>query len=205
MLFRSTPGHLPCTQELADGATLTVAGLEVQVTYAPSDADDSVTLWFPQLDVAVHNVIWPTLFNIFAIRGEEYRDPQTLIAAVDHLLTLSPEYLVGTHGPPLTGRADNLARMRRYRDSLAFLWDQTVRGINKGWTADEIAERVRLPELFQVDYLTSERYGVAEHHVRQIHNGLRGWFDGDESKLFPMAPDARHARLIEEQIGRAHV
>ena len=200
-----TPGHLPCTQELADGATLTVAGLDVQVTYAPSDADDSVTLWFPQLDVAVHNVIWPTLFNIFAIRGEEYRDPQTLIAAVDHLLTLSPEYLVGTHGPPLTGRADNLARMRRYRDSLAFLWDQTVRGINKGWTADEIAERVRLPELFQVDYLTSERYGVAEHHVRQIHNGLRGWFDGDESKLFPMAPDARHARLIEELGGRDDV
>jgi alkyl sulfatase BDS1-like metallo-beta-lactamase superfamily hydrolase len=197
-----TPGHLPCTQTFSDGEAVDVAGLAVHVTYAPSDADDSVTLWFPEIDVAVHNVIWPTLFNIFAIRGEEYRDPQTLIAAVDHLLSLSPEYLVGTHGPPLVGTDENLARMRRYRDSLSFLWDQTVRGINKGWTADEIAERVRLPELFQVDYLTSERYGVAEHHVRQIHNGLRGWFDGDESKLFPMAPSDRHARLIEELGGR---
>lgn len=200
-----TPGHLPCTSTFTDGTVVKIAGLEVHVTYAPSDADDSVTLWFPELDVAVHNVIWPTLFNVFAIRGEEYRDPQTLIGAVDHLLSLTPEYLVGTHGPPLLGREDNLSRMRRYRDSLSFLWDQTVRGINKGWTADEIAERVRLPELFNVDYLTSERYGVAEHHVRQIHNGLRGWFDGDESKLFPLGPQVRHERLIEELGGRHRV
>ena len=197
-----TPGHLPCTRTFLDGERLSVAGLDISVTFAPSDADDSVTLSIPSLDLVVHNVIWPTLFNVFAIRGEEYRDPQVLLGAVDHILGLSPTYLVGTHGPPLTGREENRDRIRRYRDSLSFLWDQTVRGINKGWTTDELAERVRLPELFNIDYLTSERYGVAEHHVRQIHNGLRGWFDGDEAKLFPSAVNERHRRLIDELGGR---
>ena len=197
-----TPGHIPCTHTFTDQQVLTIAGLEIHVTFAPSDADDSVTLWFPSLELAVHNVVWPTLFNIFAIRGEEYRDPQILIRAVEQLIRLTPTYLVGTHGPPLIGQADNLTKMRRYRDSIAYLWDQTVRGINKGWTSDELAERVRLPELFSVDYLTSERYGVGEHHVRQIHNGLRGWFDGDESHLFPLAPNDRHERLIRELGGR---
>jgi alkyl sulfatase BDS1-like metallo-beta-lactamase superfamily hydrolase len=200
-----TPGHVACTTTFSDGDQLVIAGLHVHVTFAPSDADDSVTLSFPDLDLAVHNVMWPTLFNVFAIRGEEYRDPQILIRAVDHLIGLSPQYLVGTHGPPVSGRDDNLARLRRYRDSLSFLWDQTVRGINKGWTTDELAERVRLPDLFNVDYLTSERYGVAEHHVRQIHNGLRGWFDGDEAKLFPLPSFLRHARLIAELGGRVTV
>jgi alkyl sulfatase BDS1-like metallo-beta-lactamase superfamily hydrolase len=85
------------------------------------------------------------------------------------------------------------------------MWDQTVRGINKGWTTDQIASRITLPSLYDVDYLTSERYGVTEHHVRQIFMGIRGWFDGDESKLFPEEPTERYGKLIAGFGGRAEV
>ena len=197
-----TPGHLPVTHEFTDGATLTIAGLDVHVYYAPSDSDDSVTMWFPTLDLVVHNLIWPALFNVFAIRGEEYRDCQVMIRGIDQLRALQPHYLVATHGPPLIGQERVAAATERYRDSLQFLWDQTVRGINKGFSTDQLAETVRLPDLYDVDYLTSERYGIAEHHVRQIHNGLRGFFDGDESKLLPVAPAERYGRLIKGFGGR---
>jgi hypothetical protein len=49
------------------------------VTPAPSDADDSVTIWFPELGVAINNLAWPAMFNVFPIRGEEYRDPRVLL------------------------------------------------------------------------------------------------------------------------------
>ena len=49
------------------------------MTPAPSDADDSITIWFPELGVCVNNIVWPALFNIYAIRGEEYRDPQRAV------------------------------------------------------------------------------------------------------------------------------
>ena len=52
----STPGHVPATEHLPGDSSVTVAGLEMEVKYAPSDADDSVTLWFPELSVAVHNL-----------------------------------------------------------------------------------------------------------------------------------------------------
>lgn len=200
-----TPGHLPITKVLGDGEISTIAGLTVTSLHAPSDADDSLTLWFPELQTAVHNLVWPTLFNVFAIRGEEYRDPQILIRGIDQLASLSPEYLVATHGPSLTGRENIASKVQRYRDSIQFMWDQTVRGINKGHSTDELAASVTLPDLYNVDYLTSERYGVTEHHVRQIHNGLRGWFDGDESKLFPLAPTERYGRLIKGFGGREAV
>jgi alkyl sulfatase BDS1-like metallo-beta-lactamase superfamily hydrolase len=77
------------------------------------------------------------------------------------------------------------------------MWDQTVRALNRGDTADEIAHAVRLPDFFDDDYLTTEFYGVTEHHVRQIAAGLRGWFDGDPSKLFPLEPTERFTRLVE--------
>ena len=200
-----TPGYVPATETLGESGSITIAGMPVQYRYSPSDSDDSVNFWFPSIGTCVHNTVWPVLFNVFAIRGEEYRDPRILIPGIDNIIKWAPEFLVATHGPALVGKDNIREKATRYRDSIQFLWDQTVRGINKGWTADEIAHRVKLPDLYDVDYLTSERYGVGEHHVRQIFAGLRGWFDGNEEKLFPDEPSARHAKLIAGFGGRDQV
>jgi alkyl sulfatase BDS1-like metallo-beta-lactamase superfamily hydrolase len=181
-----------------DGPTTTeLAGLKVEITPAPSDADDSVTIWFPELDTVVHNIAWPVLFNVFAIRGEPYRDPQVLIRGIDHILELAPEHLVGAHGVPLSGRDHVRHEVTLDRDSIQFMWDQTVRGVNKDLRVAELGEFVQLPEVYATGQLTRQLYGVAEHHVRQIHHGLVGWFDGDESTLFPLLPGDRSKRLVE--------
>ena len=192
-----TPGYVPPTEFFRGGERLSLAGLTVEVHHAPSDADDSVTFWFPELSTCVQNLVWPTLFNIFAIRGEAYRDPEVLLEGIDHILSLGAEHLVGTHGPPISGAAGIAARVTRYRDSIQFLWDQTVRGLNRGLTADALAHEVRLPAACDDDDLTREFYGVAEHHVRQIAAGLRGWFDGEPGKLFVLPPAERAQRLVE--------
>lgn len=197
-----TPGFIEPTHTFGSRASINVAGLDIEVTHAPSDADDSVTYWIPSLGVAVNNLVWPVLFNVFAIRGEEYRDPQILLKGIDHLLSLRPEHLVGAHGPHISGAAEIANRVTKYRDSIQFMWDQTVRATNAGMTSTEIAEAVDLPEIFDGDYLTSELYGVVEHHVRQIRTGLFGFFDGDEANLFPTPPRERAARLIKGFGGR---
>lgn len=200
-----TPGHLPVTNPFDSACTVHVAGLEMQVHPAPSDADDSVTLWFPALDTAVNNLVWPVLFNVFAIRGEEYRDPRVMLAGIDHLLSLHAEHLVGAHGPPISGRDEIRTRVTRYRDSIQFLWDQTVRLTNKGLDSAELGHAIRLPDHCDDDHLTSEQYGVAEHHVRQIRSGLFGFFDGDPANLFPLPPADRARRMIDGFGGREAV
>jgi len=95
-----TPGFLPPTHTFSDACELNVAGLTVHVTPAPSDADDSATFWFPERNTAIHNLVWPVLFNVFAIRGEEYRDPRILLTGIDHLISLGAEHLVPAHGMP---------------------------------------------------------------------------------------------------------
>lgn len=200
-----TPGHIPVTHVLGEKGSLTIAGLAVQYQYSPSDSDDSINFLFPEIGTCIHNSVWPVLFNVFAIRGEEYRDPRVLIPGIDNIIKWAPEFLVATHGPALTGKDNIRVKATRYRDSIQYMWDQTVRGINKGWTADEIAARITLPALYDEDYLTSERYGVTEHHVRQIFMGLRGWFDGNEEKLFPLEPTERYGKLIQGFGGRGEV
>lgn len=70
-----TPGHIPVTEVLSEKGSITVAGLAVQYQYSPSDSDDSINFYFPSIGTCVHNTVWPVLFNVYAIRGEEYRDP----------------------------------------------------------------------------------------------------------------------------------
>ena len=196
-----TPGYLPVTHPFDGACTLRVAGLDVQVTPAPSDADDSVTYWFPSLGVAVHNILWPTLFNVFAIRGEEYRDPRVLLAGLDHLRSLGAEHLVATHGPPMSGASEIARRATAYRDSIQFMWDQTVRWSNRGATSTELAHRIRLPESYGDDWVTQQHYGLVEHHVRQIRSGLFGYFDGDPANLLPLEPAERADRLVQAMGG----
>ena len=202
---RGTPGHLAPTNLVSDETTITLAGLQVTLSPAPSDANDNINVFFPELELCVNNIVWPALFNVFAIRGEEYRDPRILLSGIDEIADFDPEHLVCAHGPPLSGRDEIRAGVTDARDAIQFMWDQTVRGINKGLTLGELIAQVQLPERFQRSYLTQQHYGLVEHHVRQIHAGLRGWFDGHEAELFPLPTVERATRLIAGFGGRDEV
>ena len=197
-----TNGFIAPQKTFSSQCTIKVAGLSIDVTPAPSDADDSVTYWFSALGCAVNNLVWPVLFNIFAIRGEEYRDPRIMLTGVDHLLSLNADHLIGAHGMPISGANEILNRVTKYRDSLQFLWDQTVRLTNRGYSSTELAHEIRLPDFYDDDNLTSEFYGVSEHHVRQIRSGLFGWFDGDPANLFPLPRKEYANRMIAGFGGR---
>ena len=58
-----------------------------------------------------------------------------------------------------------------YRDGMQFIHDQTLRLMNKGFTADEIIESIQLPEeLAESPYLV-EFYGTVRYSIRSIFNG----------------------------------
>ena len=197
-----TPGHLAASHTFEHENRANIAGLEVVFYPAPSDSTDSVNIWFPELDLAVNNIFWPTLFNIFAIRGEEYRDPRVLLKGLDSLAALDAEHQIGAHGPPMSGREQVKKSILRYRDSIQFIWDQTVRAANQGLSIDEAIARIKLPLIHEQDFRTQQLYGVVEHHVRQVYTGLFGWFDEDPSKLFPTPQPERARKMIEAFGGR---
>ena len=191
-----TNGYIPPKHTFVEPTKAKIAGLKVEFFPAPSDATDSITIWFPDLKLAINNLLWPVLFNVFAIRGEEYRDPRIMMKGLDQLAELEAENLIGAHGPPFSGQEEIKKIIINYRDTLQFLWDQTVRCANKGLTLNEAIGTIKLPIHFQEHYTTQQLYGVVEHHVRQIYSGLFGWFDEDEANLFPIPSPERSRRLI---------
>jgi len=203
----STQGFVPPTRHVPRALSQArIAGLDVHFDGRfASDSRDTIIIGFPQLRTVVNNHVWPVLFNVYPLRGEAYRDPLVMVAAIDAIREAGPEHLVGAHGAPILGRADVQACLDDHRDSLQYLWDQTVRGINAGLGPDDLAACISLPPRLADSRWVPTFYGEPAYHARAIHNGLFGWFGGDCATLHPVAPARRAELLVAGLGGRAAV
>lgn len=82
-----------------------------------------------------------------------------------------------------------------YRDAIQYIHDQTVRGINKGLTPDQLVDFVSLPEHLAQHPWLAEHYGTVAWSVRAVFDGYIGWFSGDGVDLEPLGPVDRSKRL----------
>ncbi|MEZ5742081.1 MAG: alkyl sulfatase dimerization domain-containing protein [Burkholderiaceae bacterium] len=188
---------------MSEDTTVRIAGTTVRLVPAPSDSDDTLIIHFPELDCVVNNHVWPVLYNIYTLRGEKYRDPRQFVKAIDLIRQMDPQHLVGVHGPPITPRENARQALLDYRDSIQYLWDQTVRGMNNGLTTEQIVEQVALPDHLEHSPYIPQVYGEVPFHVRAICNGELGWFDMDGSRLHPVPPREEADKMIAGFGGRA--
>jgi alkyl sulfatase BDS1-like metallo-beta-lactamase superfamily hydrolase len=137
---------------------------------------------------------WP---NVYAIRGTSYRDMKLWIESLTAMLTHSSEALVGGHTRPIIGKAKVEETLTNYRDALDSIFTQTIAGINRGLTPDELVHEVKLAKhLSELDYLRPY-YGHPEWAVRAVFNGYLGWFDGNPTNLFPLDPKSEAHRMVQ--------
>lgn len=191
-------GHLPVTHPVKDGEEVTIDGVKLVFHHVIADTEDSLIIHFPDLDAVVHNTaVMPFLFPMYTLRGDYYRSPPEILDAIDKLRALNPEYLLGCHGEPVIGKKQVQKLSTTYRDALAFIFQQTIQGINLGLAPDEIARRVHLPPAFsQVPELFTA-YVDVEHMVRGIYRGIIGWWANDPTDLHPPANDELAGEIVD--------
>ena len=184
-----------------DRDTLSAAGVRLELVAADGETGDQLYAWLADRKVlfAGDNFYksWP---NLYAIRGTGYRDVRAWIDSLSRMIEERPHALVAGHTRPVIG-ADRVTEvLTHYRDGVASIFEQTIAGMNRGLTPDELVETVRLPpELAELDYL-KPYYGNVEWGVRAIFTGYLGWFDGNPSNLFPLSP-ADEARRVAALAG----
>lgn len=179
-----------------DGDEHEIAGLRFQFFNYESDTSDSLVIWMPETRVVVNNHIWNVLANLYTLRGTTFRRPDQWIGSVDRILALQPEALVNVHGLPIIG-AERIQRAAiQYRDAMQFIYDQTVRGINRGMHVEDIVESLRLPDELRLASVNRPNYGELAHHVRGVYYGLMGWFAEDAVEINPLPRRERAARIV---------
>lgn len=174
-----------------------LGGARFSFHLAPGETRDQLFIVFEERKVlfAGDNFYksWP---NVYAIRGTSYRDMKLWIESLGAMLAHGAETLVGGHTRPVIGAARVEETLSNYRDALKSIFEQTIDGINRGLTPDELVTQVQLPDhLRDLDYLRPY-YGHPEWAVRSIFNGYLGWFDGNPSNLFPLDPESEAQRMV---------
>lgn len=204
-LVQGPTGFLPPTQTFADRLPVTIARVDLELLYAPSETDDEIVVWLPKSKLlqSAEVIQGETFPNLYTIRGTTYRDPVQWYRTIDRLRELGAEYLVPSHGRPVEGAAEVESLLTAYRDAIQFTHDQAVRLINRGYTPDEVAAALpALPPHLAAHPWVREFYGTVKHSVRNVYTGYMGWFTGDPTTLDPSPPVERAQRYVQQMGGR---
>jgi len=177
-----------------------IAGLRVEVLPCKTDVAESVAYYFPTLKLFVSNSLAAglTIFNLYTLRGDWYRDPMVFVEAADLALTRDIEYHVDIHGPAYIGKDKVIASLQETRDQMQIIHDQTFRAISLGLDAQGAAEFIYLPEAIRRD---KETYGQVESHVKRVYSARIGWMGWDVYDINPLSKTRFSSQAINAMGG----
>jgi len=193
-----TPSLIRPNKTFADRMDLTICGVRALLVHAPGETNDQLFVWLPEKKVLMPgDNIYKAFPNLYTIRGTYYRDVLNWVRSLDAMRALHAEHLAPSHTRPVSGAEKVEEILTAYRDAIQYVHDQTIRGMNRGLTPDELVEQIELPPHLSSHPYLQELYGTVEWSVRSIYSGTLGWFDGDTATLSPASPADRAAGMVE--------
>jgi alkyl sulfatase BDS1-like metallo-beta-lactamase superfamily hydrolase len=78
-----------------------------------------------------------------------------------------------------------------------FIHDQSVRLLNRAYTANEIAETLKMPASLANDWSTRGYYGTLSHNAKAVYQKYLGWYDANPANLSPLPPVDQARRTVE--------
>jgi alkyl sulfatase BDS1-like metallo-beta-lactamase superfamily hydrolase len=201
-LSGTTPGYIPPTDLLDGDTTLEIAGVSLNVFYTGGEAISEFGIHIPEFDmVLIADEFFSGIPNMHTIRGSKPRIADNYVRALERVLEIQPEWLVGSHIRPLEGKDRIREAVTTYRDVTQYLWDQSVRLINKGYTPIELQHALAdIPEHFVDPPYTVPMYGTPFTTVPEFFTGWVSWFTGDATDLNP-STNAHRAEVFVGLMG----
>jgi len=198
-------GHVPANELFDEFHEFKLGGLTFQLVHTPGETPDHLTVWIPEYRAAFPGDNFYISFpNIYTLRGTRPRWALEYVEALDTILSWQPEILAPSHGDPVYGNDAIRSRVEPYRDSIQYVHDETVRGMNAGKDVYALMNEIRLPASLQTQD-NGELYGRVDWTVRGISDGYVGWFGGNVSDMYATDPASVHREVVEMAGGAAAV
>lgn len=183
------------------GQTLTVDGLAMEFQLTPStEAPAEMNIFFPGLNaLCLAENANVTMHNILPARGALVRDSKAWADYLTESLQLygaRSDVMFVSHGWPRWGRAEIADYVGLHRDAYKYLHDQSVRMMNKGMTAPEIAETIALPPVLNSKWFNHGYYGTLRHNARAVYQRYLGWYDANPANLNAWPPEEAGKRYV---------
>ena len=184
-----------------DVPKLTIDGLEIEFQLTPgTEAPAEMNAYFPK-----YRALWMaenctgTLHNLYTLRGAEVRDANDwakYIIEADQRFCSKTDVVFQSHNWPHWGE-----EIHEYLLNTAaiykFIHDQTLHYMNQGYTSNEIAAMISLPDALEKVWYTRQYYGTLPHNAKAIYQKYLGWYDANSVNLDPLPPSDAAKKLVE--------
>ncbi|GAA5784789.1 alkyl/aryl-sulfatase [Chitiniphilus shinanonensis] len=192
------------------GEQLTVDGLDIVFQNAPgTEAPAEMLFYFPQLKaLCLAEDSTYLMHNLYTLRGAKVRSPLVWANTLNTTLELfgdKAEVAFASHTWPTWGNATIREHLSKQRDMYRFINDQTLRLANQGYDAEEIAERLTLPDALGKEFYNRGYYGSLKHNVKATYQLYLGFFNGNPATLDALPRVDAAKRYVEAMGGAAQV
>ncbi|QFU76605.1 MBL fold metallo-hydrolase [Halioglobus maricola] len=201
------PGYLPPTHTMDQDMQLEIAGVKINVIYTGGEAISEFGLHLPDMNMMIMgDEFFYALANVHSIRGSKPRLPENYISALDKIREIQPDWLLGSHIMPMGDPIEIQRAVTVSRDAIQYIWDQSIRYINKGYNAAELQQKfLTLPPHLDHPPYTRPMYGTPWIIAPEIFHGWVSWFSGDATDLLPTEPVEKARRYVKLMGGRDKV
>jgi alkyl sulfatase BDS1-like metallo-beta-lactamase superfamily hydrolase len=188
------------------GQKLVIDGIEIEFQITPgTEAPSEMNFYLPHLKaLCLAENANPTMHNILPPRGALVRDSKAwadYLTESIHLYGARTDVMFVSHGWPRWGQENVASFMATHRDAYKYLHDQSVRLMNKGYTAEEIAEVIALPDSLASKWYNRGYYGTMAHNSKAVYQRYLGWYDANPANLNPWPPEQAAVRYVEAMGG----
>jgi alkyl sulfatase BDS1-like metallo-beta-lactamase superfamily hydrolase len=173
--------------------TRNIDGVEIVFAMAPeSEAPAEFYMFYPGFRVLnMAEVATHSFHNLLPFRGTEVRDALSWSKYLNEAVNVfgdDVDVVIAQHHWPVFGgdRARNF--LYKQRNLYKYAHDQTLRLLNQGFTAAEIAEELKLPASLANEWENRDYYGTIRHNAKAIYQKYLGWYDGNPANLDPLPP-----------------
>ncbi|MBW2268615.1 MAG: MBL fold metallo-hydrolase [Deltaproteobacteria bacterium] len=200
--------YLTPSVEIEDALELTLGGVRIRLFHAPGDLDDSLSAWLPDEGVLMAgDSAYPMMPAISTPRSEYGRRVWEALDTLDSYRALPVEQLLTGHLRVISGREEVYDFLTKFRDTIQFLNDQTLRAVNQQLDHGEAARLVEatLPQHLATDPDLGEYYHELEWTLKGLYTKAVGWWNGDVVDLVEVPRVERFERTIALAGGREKV
>jgi len=184
------------------GEKRVIDGVEIEFQMAPeTEAPAEMLFYFPQMKaLCAAEDMTHTLHNLYTIRGAEVRNAKAWWKTVQLALDLygdKTDVVFASHHWPKWNQDKVRAFLENQRDLYKYIHDQSLRLMNHGYTMNEVAEMLVLPDSLSQEWYNRGFYGTVNHDAKAVYQKYLGWYDGNPAHLHPLPPEDAAKKYVD--------
>ena len=196
--YNGDAAYYPPTRLVPPNSKFELDGVQIVLIPTPVDIDDAVSVYLPEERVLFPgDAIIGTGPVVATPRQEKGRDPYLWMQSLDVLDGVAFDALLPGHGRAYTDEGSGKLALRRARDTIQYIVDHVVRGLNAKTPRDDIIAALKLPPELAGDPELGWYYHSLEWVARGVYTNFAGWYTDDIRDLFEINPNDEAALLIE--------